>query len=42
MIEDLLIGIFIGFSLPFLIRNRSEILDYLKITVRRIGKSDHD
>jgi hypothetical protein len=36
MIEDLLIGVFIGFTLPFLIRNRGEILDYLKITMRKV------
>ena len=42
MIEDLLIGLFIGFSLPFLIRNRSEILEYLKINLKRVAKSGHD
>jgi hypothetical protein len=38
MIEDLLIGIFIGFTLPFIIRNRNEILEYLKITIKRVEK----
>ena len=31
MIEDFLIGLFIGFSLPFLIRFRTDILTFLKL-----------
>jgi len=31
MIEWLLIGIFIGFSLPFLIRWRSDIFEFMKL-----------
>ena len=33
-------GVFIGFSLPFIIRNRKEIFDYLKINVKGRKKNE--
>ena len=38
MIEDFLIGLALGFSLPFLIRFREEIMEYLNL--RRQKKND--
>lgn len=38
MVEDLIIGMVIGFSLPFLIRFRMEILEFLNLRKKESQK----
>ena len=39
MIEDFLLGIFVGFTLPFIIRYRGNIMAFLKVGKRRNGNA---
>jgi hypothetical protein len=36
MIEDFIIGVVLGFSLPFLVRFRSDILEFMKINIKKV------
>jgi hypothetical protein len=38
MIEWVLIGCFVGFALPFLVRNRVEIMEFMRINVKKVKK----